>query len=175
MIYSLRILLLLVLLFVFSGGQQSYADDELDVLLSKWNTFSNSKALKNDYVFEKKVKVGDNVAYVLSYENPQNKNRRYYRYIFQGSDGAPLYEISLGSYDFTTNVEREMDKIGPDDRVFHLDAYCADPANDAGVSKWGSHRTLAFYNKLPNFDKLTEKILKSEENTKLCGFGDKQK
>jgi tetratricopeptide (TPR) repeat protein len=65
------------------------------------------------------------------------------------------YKISLGSYEFDTQLAREQGTIGKDQRVFHLDAYYPD----------GEHRTYGVFNKEPTYDetrKMVTGILKGE-------------
>ena len=64
--------------------------------------------------------------------------------------GNNLFDVSLGSYDSTTNISRELGEIGPDDRVFHLDGYAPD----------GSHYTYAFYNSEPDYDTVRKLVFK---------------
>ena len=54
--------------------------------------------------------------------------------------GKATRRISLGSYDFTTNVARETGEIKPDERLYHLDDY-----------EGPTHRTLGFYKKCPSY------------------------
>ena len=54
--------------------------------------------------------------------------------------GKPIRRISLGSYDSTTQMARELGEIKPDERLYHLDDY-----------EGPTHRTLGFYKKCPSY------------------------
>ena len=57
--------------------------------------------------------------------------------------------ISLGSYDSTTQIAREMGDIGEDDRIYHLDEYWSD----------GSHATHGMYKNKPGYDPIKPKVV----------------
>lgn len=61
--------------------------------------------------------------------------------------------ISLGSYEGTTQIAREMGDIGPNDRMYHLDEY------------WGrgNHATLGFYKQVPDYDLVRQQVIKTLE------------
>jgi len=56
--------------------------------------------------------------------------------------GESIIDISLGSYNSTTQISRETGSIAADERVYHLDGYLPN----------GNHLTYAFFNELPNYD-----------------------
>jgi tetratricopeptide (TPR) repeat protein len=88
---------------------------------------------------------------VMAFEYFELKGERAVRYSFQvlepGKD-EPKYKISLGSYDTTTQIARETDEIGPEDRIFHLDGYYPN----------GEHRTFGFYNEEPSYEDTREAV-----------------
>jgi hypothetical protein len=57
--------------------------------------------------------------------------------------------ISLGTYDTTTQISRELGKIGEDDRIFHLDEYWSN----------GSHATHGMYTNIPKYDPIKAKVI----------------
>ena len=61
----------------------------------------------------------------------------------------PANIISLGSYEPTTAIARELGSIGPDDRRFHLDGYPPD----------GSHQTFGFYTNQPDYDLVKAQVI----------------
>ena len=81
---------------------------------------------------------------VVAYEifEPSGPTRVFYQFMVGApATGEYVGHYSLGSYDFTTEFQREMGSIGPDDRVYHLDWY-AGPL----------HSTVCFYHALPGYD-----------------------
>lgn len=57
--------------------------------------------------------------------------------------------ISLGTYDTTTQIARELGDIGENDRVFHLDEYWPN----------GSHATHGMYKNKPDYDLIKAKVV----------------
>ena len=81
-------------------------------------------------------------AKVLAFEHAELKGPRALRYVFVVDDGDRQYRVSLGSYESTTQIAREMRQIGPDQRIFHLDGYY--PNNE--------HRTFGMFDKEPTYE-----------------------
>ena len=77
------------------------------------------------------------------------------RYVFHvnGIDGDLDYKISLGSYKFTNQVERESGRLPEGVRLFHLDAY-----------RNRDHFTLAFYEGEPSYDEIRPVVIKVIES-----------
>lgn len=81
------------------------------------------------------------------------KGERARKFIFKLQDvvtGDSKFEVSLGSYDVTTQISRELGEIGADERVYHLDGYGPD----------GSHYTFAFFHSVPDYEVVREMALK---------------
>lgn len=95
---------------------------------------------------------------VMVFEYFELKGPQAVRYSFNILDDSGQdvkYKISLGSYDFDTQLAREQGRIGKDARMFHMDAYYPG----------GEHRTYGMYTKEPTYDdtkKTVTGILKGE-------------
>lgn len=166
-----RFFILLTVMFTgmaFVSGQAYAVDATVDKVLAQWDTFKDSPHLDKDYRLAKILTYKDKKGYALKYATPEGENKRYYRYLFTDTEGLFLYEISLGSYDATTKIDREMGHIGPNDRLYHLDMYCPGPKSSEGVSQWGGHHTLGFYEQLPDFDEMTRAIEDQEKDKVRC-------
>lgn len=163
---------LFVFLFLFAivafCSDYAFAHEGVSKIFSKYNTYNNSKYLNENYVFQKTLKYSDKKAFVVTYSNPTEKNRRYFRYLFVSLDGEFLYEISVGSYETTTLFSREKGNIGPDERLYHVDLYCPSEPNENGVSSWKSHYSMGFLRSLPDFESFTQKVLEKEEGKSPC-------
>lgn len=93
-------------------------------------------------------RVGDQP--VVAYETfePADPQRVFYSFLVGGPDGRMIGQYSLGSYDSTTQLSRELGHIGPKGRIYHLDEYNAQ-----------GHRTYAFYNLLPSYDETRADVI----------------
>ena len=84
------------------------------------------------------------------------EGERAVRYAFHILDdkGKSTRRISLGSYDVTTQIARELGEIGKDARIFHLDGYTP-----------GKHATYGMFKKEPTYEEtraMVVKVLKDE-------------
>lgn len=92
---------------------------------------------------------------VFSYESfePNGEYMIFYTFYFLNGDGTSAeYKYSLGSYENTTKIARELGEIGPTERVYHLDWYRQD-----------AHKTIGFFSRLPDYEELRRLVLESEE------------
>ncbi len=90
---------------------------------------------------------------VLVYETfePGGEFMIFYTFYFLNPDGTTEYKYSLGSYESTTQISRELGEIAPNERVYHLDWY-----------QQGAHKTMGFFNKVPEYEQLKKFVIKSE-------------
>ena len=66
----------------------------------------------------------------------------YYRFsIVDEASGDETSFVSLGSYDDTTAISRELGEIPKDARVYHVDRYTG-----------GMHETYGFFNEQPSYE-----------------------
>ncbi|MBX2799125.1 MAG: tetratricopeptide repeat protein [Myxococcales bacterium] len=64
-------------------------------------------------------------------------------FLLQADTEEELGTISLGSYDGTTAIARELGQIGPDERQYHLDGYSPDGS---------AHQTFGMFGAEPSYD-----------------------
>ena len=79
------------------------------------------------------------------------------KFVFKLQDqqtGDLKFEVSLGSYEHTTEFARDSGSIGPDDRRYHMDGY----------SPNGSHYTYAFFDYEPPYEVAKTIALKALSN-----------
>jgi tetratricopeptide (TPR) repeat protein len=89
---------------------------------------------------------------VLAFERFKLEGERARRYVFHvfGKDrNRAEFQVSLGSYTSTNQIEREAGRMREDQRLFHLDGYYPG----------GEHRTFAFYEDEPTYDQVREKVI----------------
>jgi cytochrome c-type biogenesis protein CcmH/NrfG len=87
---------------------------------------------------------------VVGCENYELTAPNAVRYYFNVTDRntKSSFRISLGSYDFTTNIARELGEIGPNERLFHLDLY-----------RGPEHETYGMFRKEPTYEQTREMVL----------------
>jgi tetratricopeptide (TPR) repeat protein len=87
---------------------------------------------------------------VLAFElfEPKSPKRIYLRFSVLDESGKEEYFISLGSYDSTTDIARELGEIAKDARAFHLDRY----------DRVG-HATFAHFNNFPSYESVRAMVV----------------
>jgi tetratricopeptide (TPR) repeat protein len=111
---------------------------------------------KEKFFCRDQFKVGEIEVMVFEYFVLEGEKAVRYSFNILKKDGGVDYRISLGSYDSTTNYSREAGKIGPNDRLFHLDGYYPDR----------SHSTFGFFDNEPTYAEVKAdvvKVLKGEK------------
>jgi tetratricopeptide (TPR) repeat protein len=88
---------------------------------------------------------------VMVLEHFELEGDRAVRYAFHVLDqaGESTRRISLGSYDATTKISRELGEIGKDERMFHLDEYTT-----------GRHATYGMFKKEPTYEETRKMVVK---------------
>jgi hypothetical protein len=122
--------------FRYAGREPDVARARLQ-LLELWRTTSSSTIKSRDR-FVRDVTTLRGTGRIVATEFFELKPPRSIRYHFSFTDtaGQSVDWISMGSYDATTNVIREMEKRPADWRMWHLDYY----AQEGRV-----HSTLGMY------------------------------
>lgn len=87
---------------------------------------------------------------IMAFEifEPAGPNRMYYRFSVLDSAGQEVSTFSLGSYDSTTQIARELREIPAEGRVYHVDKYAS-----------GSHATYGLFNSLPTYDTVRQIVV----------------
>jgi tetratricopeptide (TPR) repeat protein len=87
--------------------------------------------------------------FAFEYFEPQGERRLYYRFsVVDEESGRERSYISLGSYDLTTNVLRELGEIPPTARAYHVDRYQGD-----------AHWTYAHFNEKQPYDVVRKMVV----------------
>jgi hypothetical protein len=79
--------------------------------------------------------------------SPKSPNMIFYRFMSAEEPSSSNF-ISLGSYDSTTEITREIEGKPEDWRLYYLDGYCEN-----------MHSTLGFYDKKPTYDQVRKAVL----------------
>ncbi len=112
-------------------------------------SFHKKGKIKNPYYCRDQFFVGK--IKVMAYEFFALKGERAVKYRFYVLDANQNvdYVLSLGSYKSTNQVAKELGRLKPGQRLYHLDKYSKNGAN---------HWTYGFYNQAPSYNKLKETI-----------------
>ncbi|MCH8933282.1 MAG: hypothetical protein E2O45_03570 [Nitrospina sp.] len=90
---------------------------------------------------------------VLAYQffEPSGEWMQLYRFSVADAGGKEAFFISLGSYEMTHQLSRELGDIQTDERVYHFDGYYPD----------GVHKTFGFLNAktAPSYDAIRPTVL----------------
>jgi hypothetical protein len=78
----------------------------------------------------------------------RESEKSFLRFSILDKKGDEQFYISLGSYDFTTDVVRELGEIPKDSRIYHLDLY-----------NGRVHETYAFFEERPGYDRLRPMVI----------------
>lgn len=86
--------------------------------------------------------------FAFEYFDPKGARQKFFRFSVTDAAGTEGFYISLGSYDDTTAISRELGEISKSDRMYHLDEY----------TKTG-HKTYAFFKAKPEYDAVRTNVV----------------
>jgi hypothetical protein len=90
--------------------------------------------------------------FVFEYFSPSGDRAQYLRFCVLNKKGEVDYYISLGSYDSTTEIARELGEIAKDQRLYHLDEYTE-----------SHHKTYAFFKTKPDYEEVRAAVVNALE------------
>jgi tetratricopeptide (TPR) repeat protein len=86
--------------------------------------------------------------FAFEYFSPQGPWKKYFLFSIVDKKGIEQSNISLGSYDVTTEISRELGETSKDQRLYHLDAY-----------QGSLHTTYAFFEEKPEYDRVRPMVV----------------
>ena len=109
-------------------------DYEREELLRLWTTGTDSTLASEDMYCRDQFSVENKR--ILAYETfaPSGNRMVFYTFYILDSLGETASRFSLGSYEMTTQLSRELGEISKDERIYHLDEYGSENYNHA---TWG--------------------------------------
>jgi tetratricopeptide (TPR) repeat protein len=97
---------------------------ERDEHLSKVRQHSEGRRAEQPWFCREQFAVGDKHVVALEHFELNGPMALRYRFEVQAKKGdKSLFRITLGSYDVTTEVARQLGQIKEDERMYHLDSY----------------------------------------------------
>lgn len=133
-------------------GETAARDAAIEKIYAIWRSNVSEELSEQGFYIREQRHLENGKLYVLEYF--ELKGERARKIVFKLQDqqtGEAKFEVSLGSYEATTEFARASGSVGPDERVFHLDGYAPN----------GSHYTYAFFNSMPTYETIKEIALKA--------------
>ncbi len=127
-------------------------DVAVERIYDVWRSQARQDLVDQKFYIREQIDFGDDRIFVLEYFEMQGERPR--KYVFKQQDQTTKelkFDISLGSYDSTTEYARAKGAIGPDERRYHLDGYAPD----------GSHYTYGIFSPIPKYDWVKDMALKA--------------
>lgn len=122
----------------------------INSIYSLWHSGEIEELNKQGFYIRDQFEIPQGNVFSLEYfELKGDRARKYIFYLQDKETSKDIFEVSLGSYEFTNQISREKGTIGSDERLYHLDGYDPD----------GSHYTYGFYNSLLEYDEVKQLVL----------------
>jgi tetratricopeptide (TPR) repeat protein len=124
-------------------GDIKSRDDEIRSLYDYRKNSSDSKFKTQDRFCREQCVIAGRRVFAFEYFSPQGPRKKYLLFSIVNEKGMENFTVSLGSYDVTTDISRELGQIAKDQRLYHLDEY-----------RGTSHKTYAFFEQKPDYDRV---------------------
>lgn len=125
---------------------------ERDEVIQKLYALHKQKKLKSPYFCRDRFSVGKEFVEVFELYELEGQMPMVYRFHIADGEGKEVkYVISLGSYDFTNQINKELGLIKEGERSYHLDRYRRIPGGT-------QHETFGMFNEKPSYEE-TKKMV----------------
>ena len=129
-------------------GDTVRRDRERAALLELRRAGTDTALARQKAYVREQFRAGGQRVMVFEVFEPAGEMRVFYAFYVLAPDGEEIRRYSLGSYDRTTQVAREMGEIGRDERLYHLDWYQED-----------AHATVQFFKSMPTYDEVRARVV----------------
>lgn len=129
-------------------GDVKERDEEIKSLYEYQKNSSDPKVNSAERFCREQAVMGKRSVYVFEYFSPSGDQKQFLRFCVLNKKGDVDYYISLGSYDSTTEIARELGEIAKDQRLYHLDEYTDN-----------RHSTYAFFKTKPEYEEVRSMVL----------------
>jgi tetratricopeptide (TPR) repeat protein len=123
-------------------------DEEVKSLYEYHKNSSDPKVKTAERFCREQGVMANRSVLVFEYFSPNGDRKQYLRFCVLNKKGDVDYYISLGSYDATTEIARELGEIPKNQRLYHLDEYIDN-----------RHSTYAFFKTKPEYDEVRSVVL----------------
>jgi len=126
-------------------------DAAIGAIYEVWRTNKSEELRQQKFYIREQTELENGKLYALEYfELVGERARKFVFTLHDEETEESKFEVSLGSYDATTNYARSKGSIGPEERRYHLDGYAPN----------GTHYTYAFFDSIPPYEAVKEIALK---------------
>jgi len=129
-------------------GDIKARDEEIKSLYEYRNNSPNPEVNTAERFCREQAVMGKRSVFVFEYFSPSGDRKQFLRFCVLNKKGDVDYYISLGSYDSTTEIARELGEIRKDERLYHLDEY-----------RDNSHSPHGFFKTKPDYDEVRAMVL----------------
>lgn len=138
-------------------------DAAIKAIYKVWRTNKSEELREQKFYIREQTELENGKLYVLEYFELEGDRAR--KFVFKLRDEETeefMFEVSLGSYEATTNISRALGEIAPEERLYHLDGYAPN----------GTHYTYAFFDAIPSYEAVKEIALRefAGENTSISSI-----
>lgn len=132
-------------------------DKAVEKIYDVWKSQKSKELTDQGFYIRDQIETENGKIYALEYFELVGERPR--KYVFKLKDeqsGEIKFDVSLGSYDHTTNFSRAKGTTGPDERLYHLDGYAPN----------GSHFTYGFFDTVPPYSMVKDLAINAFEGKK---------
>lgn len=133
-------------------GETAARDAAIEKIYGVWRSGLSEDLNKQGFYIREQRQIEQGKLFVLEYFELKGEWARKFVFTLQDPQTRKdKFEVSLGSYDATTRISRELGSVGPDERMFHLDGYAPN----------GNHYTYGFFSPMPSYEATREMALRA--------------
>jgi tetratricopeptide (TPR) repeat protein len=129
-------------------GDTKARDEEIKSLYEYRNNSPDPKVNTAERFCREQTVMGKRSVFVFEYFSPSGDRKQFIRFCVLNQKGDIDYYLSLGSYDSTTEIARELGEIPKDGRMYHLDEYTEN-----------HHATYGFFKTKPDYDEVRPMVV----------------
>lgn len=129
-------------------GDLKARDEEIKALYQYRDTASDPKIKTEERFCREQTVIAKRSVFVFEYFAPAGDRMQYWRFCILNKKGEVDYYLSLGSYETTTSIARELGEIAKDARLYHLDEYTGN-----------AHWTYAFFKTKPSYEEVRAAVV----------------
>lgn len=123
-------------------------DREIKILYALRRRSTDPKLARAEEFCREQFVVGRQKIFAFELFEPKGEKRIYYRFSAVDGEGNESFFISLGSYELTTQIARELGEIPKTGRVYHIDRY-----------ERKTHKAYAFFKEKPTYETVRKAVV----------------
>jgi tetratricopeptide (TPR) repeat protein len=133
-------------------GDIETRDAAIESIYEAWRRGQSPELQERGFYIREQIQIDSGKVFVLEYFELKGEHAR--KFVFKLQDpatGQHKFDVSLGSYDATNKMSRELGTIEAGERLYHLDGYAPN----------GSHYTFGFFVSQPEYDVVRKMALEA--------------